>query len=190
MFLPMHLSLRHRPRRRPPQRPAFRLAGLLGALAVAGLLGSACRRAEGAAAPDTDARRAIEHAVAEYVDATNRGDAGALAELYAEDAVLLPPSDTLVRGREAIRTFWSHGIEGGLHLETVRLDVHGDAAFFVGRYQLDPTPDASADSGKCAMTFTRGRDGRWKLTTDIWNNDAPAESSDGTLDDAPIAPIT
>ncbi len=52
--------------------------------------------------PEPMARLAIEAAVTRYVAASNRGDAEALMELYAEDAVLLPPDHEPIQGREAI----------------------------------------------------------------------------------------
>jgi uncharacterized protein (TIGR02246 family) len=148
-----------------------------------------CGAAPASTARDADARRAIEHTVADYVNATNRGDVRALAELYAEDAILLPPEDTLVRGRDGIREFWSRGLEGGLSVEEVRLDVTGESAFLVARYTLAATADEAADSGKCAMSFARQRDGSWKLTADIWNNDTGG-ADDSTDDAAPLTPIT
>lgn len=160
---------------------------LLPWLAILALAG--CGAAPPSVARDSDARRSIEHTVADYVNATNRGDARALAELYADDAILLPPDDSLVRGRSGIREFWSRGLEGGLSMETVRLEVHGEAALLVARYSLAATADESADSGKCAMSFARQHDGSWKLTADIWNNDTGA-ADDSADDSAPLTPIT
>lgn len=139
---------------------------------------------------DALARRDIERTVARYVRASNAGDAEGLAALYADDAILLPPEDTLVRGRRAIEAFWEKGMETGLSLETVRLDVHGDAAFLVGRYELAETADAPADGGKCAMSLVRQQDGSWQVTTDIWNGDTGSSGAEDDGNEQPITPVT
>lgn len=124
---------------------------------------------EGAALPDSASRGAIEATVSRYVTASNRGDAEALAELYAEDALLLPPDHEPIRGREAIVEFWRQGTDEGLTVTTLRLDVDGDVAYMVGRYRLPPTEEEVADSGQYVLCLKRQADGAWKLTADIWN---------------------
>ncbi len=41
-----------------------------------------------------------------WSDAFNKGDAAAIAAMYAEDAYLLPPGHDMVKGRAAIEGFW------------------------------------------------------------------------------------
>ncbi len=128
---------------------------------------AACR---GRVASDPNARQAIEAAVTRYVAASNRGDADALMELYAEDAVLLPPDHEPIQGREAIREFWRQGTDQGLEVSTLRVDTDGKLGYLVGRYKLPATQDEPADSGKYVMCLQRQVDGSWKLTADIWNS--------------------
>jgi uncharacterized protein (TIGR02246 family) len=120
-------------------------------------------------------RRAIEAAVQRYVDASNQGDADALASLYADDAVLLPPDHEPVRGRAAIGEFWRQGTDEGLEVTTLTVEVDGDLGYLVGRYHLPATDEEPADSGKYVMCLKRQRDGAWKLTADIWNRSGEAE---------------
>lgn len=129
---------------------------------------------------DAGARRAIEAAVRRYVAASNAGDAEALAGLYADDAVLLPPDHEAVRGREAIGAYWSHGTDEGLEVTTLSVEVDGGLGYLVGRYRLPATDEEPADSGKYVMCLKRQRDGSWKLTADIWNQngDDDAEEDD------------
>lgn len=128
---------------------------------------AACR---GRVASDPNARQAIEAAVSRYVAASNRGDADALMELYAEDAVLLPPDHEPIQGREAIREFWRQGTDQGLEVSTLRVNTDGKLGYLVGRYRLPATQDEPADSGKYVMCLQRQVDGSWKLTADIWNS--------------------
>src|SRR4051812_48550772 len=89
-------------------------------------------------------RQAIEAAVARYVAASNRGDADALASLYADDAMLLPPDHEPIKGRRAIGEFWRQGTDEGLEVTTLTVEVDGDLGYLVGRYNLPPTDEEPA----------------------------------------------
>jgi uncharacterized protein (TIGR02246 family) len=142
-------------------------------IAVGLATGAGCGRASSPA--EGGSRRAIEAAVQRYVDASNHGDADALASLYADDAVLLPPDHEPVRGRAAIGDFWRQGTDEGLEVTTLTVEVDGDLGYLVGRYHLPATDEEPADSGKYVMCLKRQRDGAWKLTADIWNRSGEAE---------------
>ncbi|HEX2219020.1 MAG TPA: SgcJ/EcaC family oxidoreductase [Gemmatimonadales bacterium] len=143
---------------------------MIGALAA--VLGACTGKASEA---DAASRGAIEATVDQYVAASNEGDAAALTELYAEDALLLPPDHEPVRGREAIGQFWEQGTDTGLEISTLRLEVNGDVAYLVGRYRLPPTEQEDADSGQYVLCLKRQADGAWKLTADIWNGSGASD---------------
>lgn len=153
-------------------------------LTAAALLLPACRAAGPAA--DPVARRAIEAAVRRYVAASNEGDAEALTELYAEDAVLLPPDHVPIHGREAIGEFWRQGTDSGLAVRTLRIEVEGSLGYLIGNYSLPATADEPADSGKYVMCLRREQDGSWRLTADIWNSSIPEEPDE----ESPPPPAT
>ena len=146
------------------------------ALLAVTLVVGGCRQA--ASAPRSADRQAIEAAVSRYVAASNQGDAEALTELYAEDAVLLPPDHLPIHGRRAIGEFWRQGTDSGLAVRTLRVEVDGSIGYLVGQYSLPQTEEEPADSGKYVMCLRRQRDGSWKLTADIWNSSAPEEPQD------------
>jgi uncharacterized protein (TIGR02246 family) len=129
--------------------------------------------------PVAGSRQAIEAAVERYVAASNRGDADALAALYADDAMLLPPDHEPIRGRQAIGEFWRQGTDEGLQVTTLKVEVEGDLGYLIGRYSLPPTDEEPADSGKYVMCLRRQQDGSWKLTADIWNRSSEDDESDG-----------
>jgi len=158
-------------------------AALVGLLALApGFLGGCGARPTPS---DPAARQAIEAAIRRYVDASNQGDATALASLYAEDAMLLPPDHEPIRGREAIGAFWRQGTDEGLEVTNLAVEVDGNLGYLVGRYHLPATDEEPADSGKYVMCLKRQRDGSWKLTADIWNRSDEADDED---DDASPSP--
>jgi len=123
-------------------------------------------------------RKAVEATVNRYVEATNKGDADALAQLYEDDAVLLPPDHQPIEGRTAIGEFWRQGTDEGLEVTTLRLDVQGGIGYLVGQYTLPETDEEPADSGKTVMCLKRQRDGSWKVTADIWNSSVGDEDDD------------
>jgi uncharacterized protein (TIGR02246 family) len=157
------------------------LRALLGILAA---LVAGC--AEGSQGVDSASRGAIEATVDRYVAASNEGDAEALIELYADDAVLLPPDHEPIHGREAIAEFWRQGTDTGLEINTLRLEVDGSVAYLIGKYRLPATEEEEADSGQYVLCLKRQPDGAWKLTADIWNGSG--EAGERGSDDSSPAP--
>lgn len=109
------------------------------------------------------------------------GDASALASLYAEDAVLLPPGMPKVRGRAAIESAFAAMFESPPTSMTLQSDgtvfsESGELAFDHGTYAMSgTTPDGQAwqDTGKFLGIF-KLIDGEWKYVADTWNSDAPS----------------
>jgi len=163
--------------------PRFR--PLLGVLAA---LFAGCR-GESSPALQAASRGAVEATVDRYVAASNEGDAEALAALYADDALLLPPDHEPIHGREAIVEFWRQGTDEGLEVSPLRLEVNGDVAYMVGRYRLPPTEEEAADSGQYVLCLKRQADGAWKLTADIWNGSGGTDER-GADGESPKAAIS
>ena len=147
-------------------------------LCVAGAL-VVCNVATSAA--DTAAELAAIHAVDQaWEKAFNTGDAAAVAGLYAEDAVLLPPGSPSVKGRTAIRAYFEKEIAAtakeGLKFS---LDakpsggVSGDMGWASGRYAVKDKSGHVVDTGKYLSVSTK-RDGKWLYVRDTWNSDAAA----------------
>jgi len=129
-----------------------------------------------------DAEAAIEKAAIAWETAFNAGDGKAVAELYTEDAALLPPDAERVDGKAAIAEFWQGAIDSGLadaDLESVEVVEAGDIAYEVGVVTLS-APGSNGERvpviGKYIVVWERGDDGAWRLHRDIWNmNPGPAE---------------
>ena len=125
-------------------------------------------------------RAAIEAANKQFITALNRGDAAAVAAMYTADARLLPPNSPMGEGRQAIQQFWQGAIGAGakmVSLETLHVESQGSLAYEVGRYTLtSPTAGGgtTTDTGKYVVVWER-EGGKWKLASDIWNSDAPAQ---------------
>ena len=124
-------------------------------------------------------RQTLSEKNAKFREAFRQEDAGAVAALYTEDAVLLPPNSDTLRGREVIKAFWSAVMQMGVKdvlLTTV--DLMGMVEFVceIGKYKLTIQPegqDVMEDFGKYLVIWKQA-EGDWKLHIDIWNTSLPA----------------
>ncbi len=119
---------------------------------------------------------AVRAVTPRFVEAYRRRDAAAAAELYTEDAKVLPPNLPMVTGKEAIRDFWEFAMDMGAsaNLEPADLVVEGGLASERGVITITMqagTPQEKATKGKYVTVMRRGPDGSWKLVLDIWNSD-------------------
>jgi uncharacterized protein (TIGR02246 family) len=107
-----------------------------------------------------------------WVAAFNKGDAQAVAAMYAEDAYVLPPGSDIVKGRAAIEAFWRQAAQQMTDAKLTTLDVlplGRNAAREIGTVSLKTKSQPPQEIvGKYAVVW-RKIDGRWKLATDIWN---------------------
>ena len=109
----------------------------------------------------------------DWCSAFKKGDAAAVAGMYAEDAYVLPPGADMVKGRAAIETFWRQEAQ---HLSCEKLTtvdvlpLGSEAAHEIGTFILRTKGQPPQEVlGKYA-TVWRKIGGQWKLKTDIWNS--------------------
>ncbi len=119
---------------------------------------------------------AVRSVTVKFVEAYRRRDAAAAAELYADDAKVLPPNLPMVTGKAAIRDFWQFAMDmgAGANLEAEELLVEGGLACERGviTIAMQPgTPQEKVTRGKYVIVMRQGPDGTWKLVLDIWNGD-------------------
>lgn len=125
-------------------------------------------------------RRAIDSVNAQVVRAFNAGDVATFSKVYASDATVLPANRAPIHGQAAIAEWWQGGWKMGIRnvkLTTDELEVHGNSASEVGRYEFDVQPTsgaASHDRGKYIVLWKRNAKGQWQWHRDIFNSDLPA----------------
>jgi len=149
-----------------------------------GVLGTILIVAAGCA-PKADAPEdvaAIKAMSTAWGQAQTAGDAAALADQYAENAVRLDPNAPMKIGKEtihsALRAYFDQYRDEAVDVaEDVR--VVGDLAFARGTYVAKATPKIPGaavidDKGKWVDVYQRQPDGSWKMIVDIWNSDLPA----------------
>jgi tetratricopeptide (TPR) repeat protein len=100
------------------------------------------------------------------------GDGGAIAALYADDAVIHPANEPAAQGREALDAYFaaSYGEPVDVTFTTVDVVVSGDLAYEVGA-SVSP-----AGAGKYLTIYRRIGD-EWKIAADTWSDDAPVATS-------------
>jgi uncharacterized protein (TIGR02246 family) len=127
---------------------------------------------------------AISRVADDYVKATLAGDAKAVAALYTEDAVEMPPNQPLIKGRAAIQQYYEKVFASGTRIGRFTLDhletrAMGDAGYDVGTYQQNLTPSGAGaaldDSGKYVVILKRAS-GAWKVAYAIYSSDRPMEA--------------
>lgn len=135
-------------------------------------------------APDTRAadEAAIRAADSEWLEAVRAKDLERTVSFYADDASVLPVSEPIVTGKEAIRSEWAHlfAIPGFAnptsqmtHLEVSRA---GDLAHARGTYTVsleDVDGSAVTERGKWVVVWEKQPDGAWKIAVEIYNTDSP-----------------
>ena len=116
------------------------------------------------------------HDVAARLEAAfNASDAMALASLYSDTAILMPPNEPMVRGRTDIQAWFERAL---LRLRSVRIvpiesTVEADQAFQVGTFTTTVSSsgkDVSALPGKYVLVL-KNYGGEWRIQYDIWNLD-------------------
>ncbi len=76
-------------------------------------------------------RDAIAAANEQFMAAFQHQDAAGLAQLYTENAYLLPPNSDVLAGKQAIQSFWQGLMDMGvkaLKLDIIEVEDHRDTA--------------------------------------------------------------
>jgi uncharacterized protein (TIGR02246 family) len=115
---------------------------------------------------------------AAYVQGINSKDWAAVTVLYTEDAILMPPNQPLVQGREAILV-WAEAFPPltEFDLTLVEIDGYGDLAYVRGMGTMTMTPESAPEPIKDTVKYIEIRrkqdDGSWLIAIDIMNSDLP-----------------
>ena len=110
-----------------------------------------------------------------WMAAFDKGDAAAVAAMYAPDAYVLPAGAEMAKGRQAIEAFWQGATKqlGDAKLVTVDvLPLGRRAAREIGTFSFKTKAQPPQEVvGKYAVVW-RKIGGRWLLATDIWNTNS------------------
>ncbi|MFQ5678774.1 MAG: YybH family protein [Gemmatimonadota bacterium] len=157
-------------------RPTFPLLLGLVVASCAGETGETTDETMEMAAPVADAA-GLEALTATFAERYNARDVGALADMYADDALTLPADGSVNEGKEAITAALERAMAMSptLSLETGDVMVFDNGAVARGAYGVEVTPEGTEPisfSGHYMTTFIPEGDA-WKVAFVITNYDAP-----------------
>jgi ketosteroid isomerase-like protein len=120
----------------------------------------------------------------QVLKASLAGDVSLIVDMYAEDAVIMPPNDTTLYGKDEIRSWWEDYFSFfriTSVLETEReITVAGDQAFERESFSATIIPKESGarilDDIRSLSVWRREPDGGWKISHQIWNSTKPVGS--------------
>lgn len=128
--------------------------------------------ASAASLPDEDVRTilALDRA---FQDAIAGGDWEALREVYAEDAVHMPPEGASVEGLDGIVALYGERNPGGglSEFHTATDVIHGDDTIGYHRGTWTASGPDGEMSGKFLWVLRRQPDGSWRIVTDMFTSD-------------------
>ncbi len=124
----------------------------------------------------SEASDAIDKINAQFEAGFTNGEAKTIADVYTQDAQILPPNSKIITGYDAILAFWQGAIDMGItsaDLDTIELDEQGDTAIEIGKYVLKGESDNVLDEGKYIVVWKK-RNAGWKYFRDMWSSALPA----------------
>ncbi len=101
----------------------------------------------------------------DYEDAWRRKDPAQLASLFVDDGFVLPSGHPPVRGRTAIREYYT-GKGGPLALRAIAWASSGSVGYIIGGFARER---GSEDEGKFTLTLRRDEYGKWWIVSDMDN---------------------
>lgn len=108
----------------------------------------------------------LDRVLRDYELAWSKGDAKALAALFAEDGFVMSMGDTPVRGRDQIAARYTGSGGAPLSLRAIAFSTEGSTGFILGCY----APQANEpDIGKFTLTLRQDKSGRWLIFSDMDN---------------------
>ena len=123
-------------------------------------------------------KKGIQDVTDRWLKAMENNDSTAVAALYTEDAMLLPPNAPVVKGRAGIRHYLGQFPKiTSFKAPLEEIDGNGDIAYTRGTYEATMMPPGSKapvkDSGKFIEIRRKQPDGSWLIERDFWNSNAP-----------------
>ena len=102
-------------------------------------------------------------------------------DVWADDAVMMPPGLPILRGKAAIRQYVETaarlpGFQIRWEPESVHVSQSGDLAYMIERNVTrfnDPNGDPVTAHGKVVTVWRKGADGSWRNIVDMWNEAPP-----------------
>jgi uncharacterized protein (TIGR02246 family) len=125
-------------------------------------------------------RKIVEKAWLDYAHGVHKGDALAMASLFTEDAIMLPPNSEMIRGRKAIQKYTEFQVKVGLkdaNFTTVEASRSGDTIYEMGNLnaKVSPKGKKSFEEKLQYVCIWKHTASGWKAHWTIWNSREPPQ---------------
>jgi ketosteroid isomerase-like protein len=157
-------------------------AGRFAALIAAALAIACSPQKSGQAGSQTpDARPAVDSAANRLLAALRTDSPDSLVALLADDVIIMPPNEPVLKGKAAVRT-WYEAFVKQMHTSSLTISdrellIGGDYATEVAGFEWTLVPAGGGapmvDRGSYMQVWHRQPDGRWVFSREVWNSTAP-----------------
>jgi ketosteroid isomerase-like protein len=124
--------------------------------------------------------KAVRDADEEWSKVAGAKDLDKTVAFYADDAIVMPPNEAAVTTKDGIRNLWKGFLDSlqDISWKTTRVAVarSRDMAILIGTYEMT-MKDGNKDKGKYCEVWEKKADGKWKVGTDMFSSDLPAQSA-------------
>lgn len=111
-----------------------------------------------------------------WIEFARDENAEGVANIYAEDAMLIPPKAPPISGRTNIQTLFAKqyaNSETSFSFQTHELKIAEGWAYRRGSYEVTYIPNNGKKMKRKAKfidIWHKGANGKWQITRDIWNH--------------------
>lgn len=113
----------------------------------------------------------------EWSEVAATGNIDSLLTYWHQDAVMMPPGQPPLRGKEAIRKYVEAGFQApGFEISwepvSAHVSGHGDMAYLIERNRVayeDSLGNLVNEHNKVVTVWRKQDDGSWKNVVDMWN---------------------
>ena len=151
-------------------------------LAVVSLAAAGCSTAQSGEEFGMKDQTQIRERTDAFVKAFNEKNVTEVLALYAENSTFMPPNQPIIRGKDALKSFYDDLLKSGagnLKLNVTEVSGFGPLAYQSGTYEMDVKPasgTAARDRGKYLFVLRRMA-GTWRYEYTMWNSDLPTSGN-------------
>ena len=153
------------------------------ACAIVAALVVACSTGEAVkdGTPPASLRAGVDSAADRLLAALRTDSPDSLVALLADDVIIMPPNEPVLKGKAAVRTWYEEFVKqmrtSSLTISDREVLIGGDYATEVAGFEWTLAPVAGGppvvDRGSYMQVWHREDDGRWTFSREVWNSSAP-----------------
>jgi uncharacterized protein (TIGR02246 family) len=160
---------------------AVHVGRALAVIVAAAAIACAPQKSEQAGTQTPDVRPAVDSAANRLLAALRTDSPDSLLALMADDVIIMPPNEPVLKGKAAVRT-WYEAFVKQMHTSSLTITdrevlIGGDYATEVAGFEWTLIPAAGGapmvDRGSYMQVWHRQADGRWVFSREVWNSSAP-----------------